>query len=425
MCESAEYRIQAKDLGVIHASKYLGMTPPPPLLRLPNLYRHITTTVSFFHLVHFIHPVSQSVSQPAMARASSMTSKSHDVESPPPTPTPPVLLDKQASLKSTHPYHPKMVFKTAKSLFSSSLYCSTRKYNPYQRKRQHHQCCDHSIEKTTRRDQDIDSDQFSSSKETLQADPMSTTSPPASPPRFRSSAGYGATTCLPENPKSPPLSPGGTPLTRIGSSSSGSAANGRNSRPTSDRTTTTRAKDQQPPTSSAERGRNSNPGPQPTFQARPSTPVVSNPTTIGSFSDTIRPVPVHGIHNPQTRLPKPTPGREHQDPRAAPTPGPSAGNIGGQMLGRFSRGEAHKGADASRVVAWKKEEIEERRTEERIEESHRDRWNKYLQDREERDRSREAHGHAQSQQDHAAGSSSKRVNNKRSKGKPSHNCTVS
>lgn len=375
----------------------------PPLLRLP-------TGIDISPQQGLIRSIIQS----AMARASPMTPKSDDAESPPPPL--PVLLDKQVSLKSTHPYHPKMVYKTAKSLFSWSLYCSARKYNPYQRKRQHQQCCNHSIEKTTRLDQDIDSDQFSSSKETLEADPMST-SPPASPPRFRSSAGYGATTCLPENPKSPPLSPGGTSVTRIGSSS-GSATTRRNSRPTSDRTTT-RATDQ-PPTSSAERGRNSNPGPQPSFQARPSTPIVSNPTTIGSFSDTVR--PVHDIHNLQTRLPKPTPGREHQDPRAAPTPGPSAGNIGGQMLGRFSRGEAHKGADASRVVGWKKEEIEERRAEERIEESHRDRWNKYLQDREEKD-TREAQKHAQSQEDHAAGSS-KRVD-KRSKRQAGHNCTVS
>ncbi|RVX71116.1 hypothetical protein B0A52_03482 [Exophiala mesophila] len=209
-------------------------------------------------------------------------------------------------------------------------------------------------------------------------------SPPSSPPRFRSSAGYGATTYLPENPKSPPLSPGGTSVMRIRSShSSGSQRN---------------------------------------FDARrpPSPPIAvvpSNPTTIGSFSDTVR--PVHDINNPQIRLPKPTPGREHQDPRAAPVPGPSAGNIGGQMLGRYSRGEAHKGADVERLVGWKREEIEERRTEERIEQSYRDRWNKYLEERENKER-REALEQAQRD---GAGGSSRRSKNK-SRRRSDHKCTI-
>ncbi|KIV91545.1 hypothetical protein PV10_06074 [Exophiala mesophila] len=335
-----------------------------------------------------------------MARVSFMTLASNDVKSSsstPPSPrsqpsTPP---DKQMSFKPTHRYHPKMVLKSARSLLSWPLYCSAlpRRNIPSQQRKHHHHhsqhqcCCNHSTETTITTcldNLDPDRNSFSSSKETLPVNPMSmSNSPPSSPPRFRSSAGYGATTYLPENPKSPPLSPGGTSVMRIGSSHSS--------------------------------------GSQPNSHARrPSTPnIPSNPTTIGSFSDMVR--PVHDIHNPYIRLPKPTPGREHQDPRAAPVPGPSAGNIGGQMLGRYSRGEAHKGADVERLVGWKREEIEERRTEERIEQSYRDRWNKYLKEREKKER-REAMEQEQAQRDSAGGSS--RRSKDKSRRRSDHKCTI-
>ena len=66
------------------------------------------------------------------------------------------------------------------------------------------------------------------------------------------------------------------------------------------------------------------------------------------------------------------------------------------MLGRYSRGEAHKCEDAARAVGWKKEEIDERRTEERTDEYHQQRWAEYLRDKE----SEEA-GNSQGQKAHS------------------------
>lgn len=315
------------------------------------------------------------------------------------------VMDKQPSLPMIHRQHTvAMAYKTVKTRLSLFLYLAksarisassnsiSLSSNKHRNKRYHTDQISSPLA-TTMLDRiseegmersSCNSDVRSSDRRSIRS-----TSPPSSPPKFKSDRGYGGLTCLPENPRSAPLSPGGTSFVRIGSS--GGSSSGRpssehvgkrgsssSSSEKGDGNGKTRAS---PPRPLTLRGRQShrNLGKETDLSPRSNSPPLCRHTTIGSFSDTVR--PLHDIYS-KTRLPVPEPGREHQDPRTAPRPGASGGRVGGQMLGRYSRGEAYKGEDAARAVGWKKEEIHERRIEERTERYHQERWADYLREKE-------------------------------------------